>query len=116
MLKKWDDGPEKMDIVTRKVCRLCEADLRHAVETATCGTRLWAILSMYRDAAVPDQQEVEGTNKLVSVLSERAPAATIALISTRVCINKKLGVGHHVHDGPRVIAQRAARLADVLVA
>jgi hypothetical protein len=168
-------APASMDIVTRKVARLCIRDLEGAQATGRCGNRLWCILSAFRDFSAADQQErrvqslesvgflqnkcmvlpvchcvheiivarvlyvlfplismppstprfqgsqrhtqdIEGTNRLFSVMSERAPSATLALLSSRITIKKKLGVGSSTSVPFHVLCSRAAELANTLVA
>eukprot|EP00973_Karenia_brevis_P068697 9551862-Karenia_brevis.AAC.1 len=81
-----------MDITTRKIFILCYRDVQRAATTGTTGTRLYLLLLALRSFSHTDQQDIEGVNKVIKLLYDRAPTITLGLIDARVRLKKQLGL------------------------
>lgn len=82
---------EQLDMSTRKIRDFYSADLRIAAEGGHLGLRLWVSLRAVGQIIKADVRENECINKMITLLSDRAPKSSLELMSSRICLKHYLG-------------------------
>lgn len=101
------DSPCPLDIITRRIYSFFNADFHHAAATGHCNRYLYVFLKMMWFKARDNVQLNENYNRLSKVQTERSVGINHGLLSSRLNIKKKLGVG--TNCGPKKFIMRKER-------
>eukprot|EP00973_Karenia_brevis_P094446 12422532-Karenia_brevis.AAC.1 len=88
-----DAEDQGLDNALLKIKLLFESDLQMAADTGRTGQGLWALGKCIKMFLKGDAVENEQFNSLISSMCNRCRNLTLPLLSSRVCLKKRLGVG-----------------------
>lgn len=92
------EAEENIDLQTRKIRTILKDELNVAKTSGKCPQKLYAVVFAIGQKMFSDVQEMEGLNSLVKLIGNRAPNISLELLSSRISLKKRMGIGRRGSD------------------